>query len=186
MKREFLTELGLEKDIIDKIMQENGKDINQAKSDYEAVKQELSNTKKELETANNTIKGFEESKSDVEELNKQIATYKESIKQIKADNASKIKNMIMEQAINDKFVAAPEKYRNLLKAQIDKSKIVVGEDNSITGLTEQFDSIKEQFSDLFQTEQKQLKFGQEQKIDQTNTVNNKTVDLASIFGVKEI
>lgn len=184
MKREFLTELGLEKDIIDKIMQENGKDINQAKSDYEAVKQELVNTKQELETANNTIKGFEENNTNVEELNKQIATYKESIKQIKADNASKIKNMIMEQAINDKFVAAPEKYRNLLKAQIDKSKIVVGEDNSITGLTEQFDSIKEQFSDLFQTEQTGLKFGLENKEQVNETVSKKTEDLASIFGVE--
>ena len=49
MKRKFLEDLGLEKDIVDQIMQENGNDINKAKSDYEDVKAQL-------ETANNTIK----------------------------------------------------------------------------------------------------------------------------------
>jgi hypothetical protein len=32
MKREFLEELGVEKEVIDKIMAENGKDINAEKS----------------------------------------------------------------------------------------------------------------------------------------------------------
>jgi len=184
MKREMLENLGLDKDIINQIMEQNGKDINTAKADYEAVKQELANTKQELETANNTIKGFEESKSDVEELNKQIATYKESIKQIKADNVAKIKSMVMEQAIDNKFASVPEKYRNLLKMQVDKNKIVVADDNSITGLSEQFDSIKEQYSDLFQEQQTGLKFGLEQKETANETINKKTEDLASIFGVK--
>ena len=34
MKREFLSGLGLEKETVDKIMEENGKDIEQAKSKY--------------------------------------------------------------------------------------------------------------------------------------------------------
>ena len=39
MKREFLQELGLEKDVIDKIMTQNGADINAAKQDYDALKE---------------------------------------------------------------------------------------------------------------------------------------------------
>ena len=182
MKREFLTELGLEKEIIDKIMEQNGKDIEQAKADYTNIKQQLENTKNELETANNTIKGFED--MNVEDLQKQINTYKESIKQIKADNAAKIKSMIMEQAIDNKFSTVPEKYRNLLKMQVDKSKIVVGDDSSITGLSEQFDQIKEQYADLFTVNETGLKFGLEQKETANETINKKTEDLASIFGVK--
>jgi archaellum component FlaC len=182
MKREMLENLGLDKDIINQIMEQNGKDINTAKADYEAVKQELANTKQELETANNTIKGFED--MNVEDLQKQINTYKESIKQIKADNVAKIKSMVMEQAIDNKFASVPEKYRNLLKLQVNKDKIVVGDDNSITGLEEQFNSIKEQYSDLFQEQQTGLKFGLEQKETANETINKKTEDLASIFGVK--
>lgn len=182
MKRDFLTELGLEKEVIDKIMEQNGRDIEQAKADYTNIKQQLENTKNELETANNTIKGFED--MNVEDLQKQINTYKESIKQIKADNVAKIKSMVMEQAIDSKFSTVPEKYRNLLKMQVDKSKIVVGDDSSITGLSEQFDQIKEQYADLFTVNETGLKFGLEQKETANETINKKTEDLASIFGVK--
>lgn len=41
MKRKFLEDLGLEKEAIDKIMAENGNDVNAAKADYEALKQQL-------------------------------------------------------------------------------------------------------------------------------------------------
>lgn len=184
MKRDFLENLGLDKDIINQIMEQNGKDINTAKADYEAVKQELANTKQELETATNTIKGLEENNTNVEELNKQISTYKESIKQIKADNTAKIKSMVMEQAIDNKFASVPEKYRSLLKMQVDKSKIVVADDNSITGLSEQFDNIKEQYSDLFQEQQTGLKFGLENKEQVNETVSKKQDDLMSIFNIK--
>lgn len=52
MQRKFLEELGLEKDMIDKIMDENGKDINREKEKAEAIKEQL-------ETAKETLKGFE-------------------------------------------------------------------------------------------------------------------------------
>lgn len=48
MEREFLKGLGLEKDAIDKIMAENGKDI-------ELEKGKLKDIQSQLVTANNTI-----------------------------------------------------------------------------------------------------------------------------------
>ena len=67
MKREFLQELGLEKEAIDKIMAQNGMDINEAKKGVEAME-------KELETAKETIKAFqkETEKKSIEELKKQL------------------------------------------------------------------------------------------------------------------
>ena len=41
MKRSFLGDLGLEKEVVDKIMAENGKDIENAKADYDELKAEL-------------------------------------------------------------------------------------------------------------------------------------------------
>jgi hypothetical protein len=62
MKTEFLTGLGLEKDVIDQIMAENGKDINAAKEaateELATTKEEPKQTKEQLETANATIDGF--------------------------------------------------------------------------------------------------------------------------------
>ena len=49
MKREFLEGLGLEKEVINQIMDENGKDINKAKGDFEDLKSQLA-------TATETIK----------------------------------------------------------------------------------------------------------------------------------
>ena len=62
MKKEFLKGLGLEDEVIDKIFAENGKDVN-------AVKAEVDNLKKDLETANGKITDYE----------KEIGTLKESI-----------------------------------------------------------------------------------------------------------
>ncbi|WKY44461.1 phage scaffolding protein [Eubacteriaceae bacterium ES2] len=59
MKREFLEGLGLEKEAIDKIMDENGKDIENQKLATSKVSDELEGVKKQLEDANKAIKDFE-------------------------------------------------------------------------------------------------------------------------------
>ncbi len=40
MKRKFLEDLGLEKEVIDKILDEAGNDLEKQKSDYETLKKE--------------------------------------------------------------------------------------------------------------------------------------------------
>lgn len=52
MQRKFLEDLGIEKDIIDKIMGENGKDIKREKD-------KADNLKTQLDTAKETLRGFE-------------------------------------------------------------------------------------------------------------------------------
>lgn len=52
MKRDFLEGLGLEKDVIDQIMDENGKDINREK-------QKADEYKSQLDAAKESLKGFE-------------------------------------------------------------------------------------------------------------------------------
>lgn len=53
MTREFLKQLGIEdKDTVDKVMSENGKDINAEKNkfgDYETLKNQLSEANKKIE-----------------------------------------------------------------------------------------------------------------------------------------
>lgn len=64
MKRDFLESLGLEKDTIDKIMTENGNDINREKAKADEYKSQL-------DSAKETLKGFEG--VDVAQLQGQIA-----------------------------------------------------------------------------------------------------------------
>lgn len=71
MKREFLEGLGLEKDTIDKIMTENGNDINREK-------QKADGYKSQLDTAKESLKSFEgvdvaKLQSEITRLNNDLA-----------------------------------------------------------------------------------------------------------------
>jgi hypothetical protein len=76
MQRKFLEDLGLEKSVVDKILNENGADIEKAKSRLET---ERDNYKSQLETAQTALKKFEgvnvdELKGEIEKLNGDLAT----------------------------------------------------------------------------------------------------------------
>lgn len=109
MKTDFLEGLGLEKDVIDQIMAENGKDINAARKAGEpdlqkeltTTKEELKQTKEQLKTANATIDGFK----DYDEIKEQVADYKAKYEQAEADK-QKIQD---DYAFNSKFEAAAKK-----------------------------------------------------------------------------
>lgn len=99
MKRSFLKELGLESDVIDKIMTENGKDIEKYKSDIEDYVSEIRDLKagkvdvsKEIEKA--IEKKEEEYKERFEKAKKYDSVFKE-LETLKKDNAAKeyVKNI---------------------------------------------------------------------------------------------
>ena len=148
MKRKFLEDLGLEKDIVDQIMQENGNDINKAKSDYEDVKAQL-------ETANNTIKErdkqieklkevdgekLKEEITKLQKLNKEAEKkYLDDLKELKLNNAIKL-------AIHDKVFN-----EDMAAGLFDKSKLILNDDGSVIGIDEQYENIKKDNAFLFKT-----------------------------------
>lgn len=77
MKRDFLKELGLETEVIDKIMTENGKDIEKEK----ALSSEL-NTK--LSAANDKISGYEKQISEFDTKNKNADEIQKAFDSFKA------------------------------------------------------------------------------------------------------
>lgn len=78
MKREFLEELGMEKEAIDKIMAEHGKAIQAVKpaDDYEELKTKTATYEKQLSGLQETLESQKEKLSSVDELEKQVETYK--------------------------------------------------------------------------------------------------------------
>lgn len=80
MKRSFLEELGLEKDVIDKIMKENGNDINTTKENEKAKYDKLQEKYNALESENNSNKQM------LDEANSKIQSFKEiDVEKIKAE-----------------------------------------------------------------------------------------------------
>jgi len=135
MKREFLKGLELPDEVIEKIMSENGKDIENAKSkfaDYEDLK-------KNLEEANKTIVSF----GDVDAIKADVEKWKSDFKKLQDESEAKIARMERQQKIKDftngkKFVNdftrdfINEQLENALKDENSKGKSL---DDILTDLT---------------------------------------------------
>lgn len=93
MKREFLEELGLEKDVIDKIMAEHGKTIQNLKQEQEVfdqLKSEKEQLEQQLQQLNDKLTTQEKELSSVEELQSKLKTYELENLKIKIANQAGI------------------------------------------------------------------------------------------------
>jgi DNA repair exonuclease SbcCD ATPase subunit len=144
MKREFLENMGLEKEKIDSILDENSKDIGKAKQDYETMKQELETTKNQLQEANTTIDKF----GDYEEIKGQVSEYKQKYEASEAEKVQIQQNY----EFNGKLESVAKKYgARALKAilpylDMETLKQSKNQDNDIE---EAFKSLKESDESAF-------------------------------------
>ena len=143
MKREFLKDLGLTDDAINKVMEENGKDINSTRSTLQSEIDNLKKDKDALQTRNteldSQIKASQEKYKDYDDLAK-----------YKADNEA---NILSEKRINYlKSVGC--KHPDLLVKEIDWDAQGVGYDDekkTYTGLDESIKGFKAKYGDLFES-----------------------------------
>ena len=143
MKRKFLEDLGLEKEAIDGIMAENGKDVEKAKADYEDVKAQL-------ETAQATISDLKKNNVDNEALQNKVTEYETEIAKLKDEAIKKDFNYRLEDALK----GSKAKNVKALKALLDMDKVKL-ENEKLTGLEEQLTALKESDAYLFETEKQQ-------------------------------
>ena len=149
MKRKFLEDLGLIKEQIDSVMDENGKDIEAEKEKAATTTAELEDVKKQLEEANSTINDLKKSNADNEALQAKVKEYEDTIKTQKADYESKVRNLTLDSAIEKAFSKAGAKHIDLLSTKIDREKLKIESDGKVTGLDEQIAAYKETYKDLF-------------------------------------
>lgn len=97
MKRKFLEDLGLEKEVIDKIMTENGSDIEAEKT---KAKEQVDNLQGQLDTVNESLKKFDG--VDVETLKGDIATLQTTLK----DKETEFQNQLADRDFNQQLEAA--------------------------------------------------------------------------------
>ena len=74
MKREYLKQLGLEQDVIDKIMAENGSDIEELKQQLKTAEADKETLSKQIAEANKQIEEFKG--MDIEGIKKAAEDYK--------------------------------------------------------------------------------------------------------------
>ena len=152
MKRKFLEDLGLTKEQIDSIMDENGKDVNAAKGELEQTKSELGKVKEQLADRDKQLEDLKASSGDNEELKKQITDLQEQNKQKDKDHQEEIKALKLDNAIRN-AIGETAQDAELVGGLIDKSKLILSDDGKVTGLDEQIKALKTSKAFLFKPDE---------------------------------
>ena len=116
MKRKFLEDLGLEKDTIDKILDENSTDIGKAKGSVETLETKISDLEGEIKSRDKQLEEVKKSAGDNEDLKKQIEELQGTNKTTKAEYESKIKQMQVDGAVKDALTKSGAKNITAVKA----------------------------------------------------------------------
>lgn len=159
MTRDFLKEMGLEKEQINKILDENSSDIGKAKDGSDDLKTECDSLKAQLSERDKQLEDLKKSSGDNAELKKQIeALQQQNAEQQKAHEAE-LKQLKLDNAIDTALTAAGAKNIKAVKPFIDTSKVKLDNDGKLTGLDEQLKEVQKTEGYLFaEKQQKQQTF----------------------------
>lgn len=181
MKRKFLEDLGLEADIVEKIMIEAGKDTTSLKAKLDDLTEQINVKETTLTEKNKKIAELE--KVDIE------AIKKEEYERGKTDGSKEIEEFKKQNAIDKiyekEFEIEGKKYKvkdkKALQGYLDNEKIKY-ENDEVTGLVEQFADIVKTSPYLFETDTKNPEFSD--KTPGTNLNKNSENELRKAMGLE--
>lgn len=148
MTKEQLQALNLTEEQINAIIEDYGKNyvskaqFNEKNDAYKQAKQEIENLTNDISTLSEANKANEALQSQIKEL-QDAATQRE------ADYNENIKNMKIDTAITKALSKSGAMNETILTGLLDRTKIAIGEDNTITGIQEQINALKESDPYLF-------------------------------------
>ncbi|TQI68997.1 phage scaffolding protein [Clostridium sp. KNHs216] len=154
MERKFLKDLGIADEAIEKIMAENGKDINELKSASEASKTTLADLQKQIGDRDKQLETLKKSSGDNEDLKKQITDLQAANKTAKSEYEANLKKVTLDSKIESALLGAQAKNTKAARALLDESKISLDGEN-VLGLNEQLEQLKKDASYLFGEAQSQ-------------------------------
>lgn len=151
MKRKFLEDLGLEADVVEKIMIEAGKDVTALKAKVDDLTEQINVKDTTISEKNNKITELE--KVDVEAL--KTAEYERG----KADGSKEIEVFKKQNALEKALQGYKAKDISILSKMLDMDKVKFNDKFEIVeGLEEQITPIKESHDYLFENDKPLPKF----------------------------
>lgn len=162
MKREFLENLGLEKEVIDKIMTENGADMerekartNQAKADLADVQSKLAERDKDLEELRKTAGDADASKKQLEELQ---AKYNAETEQYKSQIADRDYSDATEyEIVNNNVKFTSKSAKEAFVAGLKANRLPM-KDKGLEGFADYLKAQKESDPEAFQSDKPSPRF----------------------------
>lgn len=141
MKRDFLKNLGIEdKDIIDKILDENSADIGRAKGDLDTYKDKVKDLEKDIATKDGEIADLTKKVGDTNALNQQINQLQTEKTNLTNELNTKVSQIQKTHAIEGKIRDAKGKNIKAIMALLDMEKITY-ENNELGGIDDQLTSL---------------------------------------------
>jgi len=146
MKTEFLKELGLEQDAIDKIMAENGKDVAAEQAKTAKAVSERDNYKDQLATATASLDKFKDidpaaMQSEIDKLNQQL-------KDKDAEYAAKEADRMFQDTISKAIKSAGGRNEKSVMALLDMEGLKVSKDQT-EDIKKALEAVKKSDSYLF-------------------------------------
>lgn len=112
-------------------------EVNTAKADLEG----------QVKDRDKQLKDLKDAAKDSEALQTKIAQLEETNNQTKTDYEGRIKDMKLSSAIKDQLTDC--KYPELVADKIDRAKLILAEDGSVSGLSEQLKGVRDTYKELF-------------------------------------
>lgn len=147
MNKASLKALGIEdEELISKIIIEHGKDIEGLKSELKEKSAAIEQAQKQLGEANEKIESFKS--LDVEGIKAAADEWKAKAEQAKAEADATIKQIRFDHAV-DSALSGTVRNVKAVRALLDPTKLTLGEDGKLTGLSEQLDALRKTDEFLF-------------------------------------
>lgn len=141
MRREFLKNLGIEdKDIIDKILDENSADIGRAKGELDTYKTKVTDLENDVKTKENEIATLKTQVGDTATLNQKISQLETDKTNLTNELNTKVNQIQKEHAIEGAIRDAKGKNIKAIKALLDYEKITY-ENSELAGIADQLETL---------------------------------------------
>ncbi|ENA1576166.1 phage scaffolding protein [Listeria monocytogenes] len=183
MERDFLKELGLEKETIDSIMAEHGKSIQNEKDKVTSAEAERDGLKSQLAQRDDDIEALKTDSGTSESLKTQLETLQDNYETLKKDSEAKLVETRKGAALDLALANAKARNPKAVKALLDNDKLELT-DEGLKGLDEQLGALQESDAYLFAQESENVapKWG----INGNQTNNNHTSKSLADYSYQEL
>lgn len=148
MTRKFLEDLGIEKETIDKILDENSSDIGKAKGSLETLQQEIKDLKATIDERDKQLKDLGENATASKELKEQLEQLQKDNKAAKEQYDAKIEQLNLDRAIETEILKAKGKNVKAIKALLDEDNLKL-DGETVIGLKDQLKALEDDESSNF-------------------------------------
>lgn len=151
MERKFLVDLGLEKEVIDKIMAENGKDIEKHKGDSDKYKADLDAKGKEHDEALALIEKLKGENAGNEQLQASVKDYENKVAALTAENEQLRVDKALEVALLAEKAKSGDIDYLMFKIKAEHKDLKLDENGKVKGIDDIISGAKTSYAGNFET-----------------------------------